>query len=43
MLAAMPAFAATQEPHPLSPESVEIYRRGALAVSRRLLGIPASS
>ena len=43
MLAAMPAFAATQERHPLSPESVEAYRRGALAVSRRLLGIPESS
>ncbi len=43
LLAAMPAFAATQEVYPLSPERVESYRRGALAIARRLLGISGSS
>ncbi len=39
-LSAMPAFAPTQGLDPLSPERFETYRRGALAVARRLLGIP---
>jgi len=43
LLAAMPAFAATPEPHPMSPETIETYRRGALAVARHLLGIPEPS
>jgi len=39
-LSAMPAFTLTQEHDPPSPERFETYRRGALAVARRLLGIP---
>jgi|GEM_PF-194587 len=39
-LSAMPAFAPTQGLDPLSPERFGAYRRGALAVARRLVGIP---
>ncbi len=39
-LSAMPAFTLTQEHDPPSPERFETYRRGALAIARRLLGIP---
>ncbi|MFQ5514019.1 MAG: PAS domain S-box protein [Myxococcota bacterium] len=39
-LAAMPTIAPSEGLDPLSPERFETYRRGALAVARRLVGIP---